>query len=101
MKVKPILIVLLFGYFSTIISCSNKAKNTLLVLDRASFLMEQYPDSSFFLLDSIQDPESFNKELYNRYQLLYMNNMVYEQFLFSSSDDNLNVSLSVQIDSKS
>lgn len=72
MKIKPILIVLLFGYFLSIISCSDKARNVSQILDRASLLMDMSPDSSFTLLDSIQDSESFSNALYNRYQLLYI-----------------------------
>lgn len=71
-KTKPILVVLLLGFSLTITSCSDKVKNVSSVLERASLLMEQYPDSSFSLLDSIQDSESFNNALYNRYQLLYI-----------------------------
>lgn len=72
MKIKLIIAVLLSVYFIVITSCSDKSKNISSVLDRASLLMEQYSDSSFSLLDSIQNSESFNNALYNRYQLLYI-----------------------------
>ncbi len=72
MKIKSILIALLFGYFLTIISCSEKTRNISQILDRVSLLMDIYPDSSFTILDSIQGVGSMNNKLYNRYQLLYI-----------------------------
>lgn len=72
MKIKPILIALLFGYFLTIISCSEKTRNISQILDRVSLLMDIYPDSSFTILDSIQGVGSLDNKLYNRYQLLYI-----------------------------
>ena len=60
-KIKPILIALLFGYFLTIISCSEKTRNISPILDRVSL------NNEIIVMDPAQG--GFNKlqELYETF----------------------------------
>ncbi len=62
---------LLVIYILTIcISCSQQSRKAKVLFDQAEALLESHPDSALMLLDSMADPESLNKKMYNEYYLL-------------------------------
>lgn len=60
------LVLLLFF----IVSCSKQTDSTQELMNRAENVIEQYPDSSLKILNSIQYPEDLSKSLFNQYNLL-------------------------------
>ena len=88
MKFKPC-IIFLFTVF-IFASCLQKKPNSTLL--QAESLVEEYPDSALYILQNIDNPQSFSKADYADYSLLMIqaldkNYLVYSDTLLRAASD--------------
>ena len=62
-------VVIVFTFF-LFPSCSTDSKKAAAILQSAEYVVEQNPDSTLVLLDSIENPYELNQELHAKYMLL-------------------------------